>query len=252
MKEKISVLWFSTLLLVFLSSGVNVQQQSVLQNIQEKIDRCFIASFTQEGVYTEIEKELLLGLESARTENMQYHYRYWLSYLMYYQSMTSFKNGELEDSQKKLEKAMQYLDEIKAKDSEAYSLLSLEQIFNFQNVPRQEMMIYMTQISKNLEMALKLDESNVRSNYVNGYYDFYTPTEYGGGKKAEKYLLKAINGTNASSLYSPAWGKADAYHMLIQLYLKQGKKEQARQYYQTACALFPANTYITNLKKHFE
>jgi hypothetical protein len=101
-------------------------------------------------------------------------------------------------------------------------------------------------------MSLKLDENNVRSNYVNGYYDFYTPPEYGGGKKTEAFLLKAINGKNVSNPYSPTWGEAEAYPILIQLYLKQNKKEKAMQYYQTACKLFPDNTYIAKLKKHFE
>jgi pentatricopeptide repeat protein len=96
---------------------------------------------------------------------------------------------------------------------------------------------------------LQKDSLNLRAYYVLGANDFYTPEQYGGGKKAEFYLKRAIllNNQTVSNPYLPSWGKNSAYEMLIRLYINHKQFDEARKYFQEARALFPDDYMINNL-----
>jgi tetratricopeptide (TPR) repeat protein len=144
---------------------------------------------------------------------------------------------------------MNYLEEIGNKDSEYDSLLAYEQVFYFQFVKRQDMFIFMNKLSKSLKLAMELGASNPRAFFVNGYYDYYTPKEYGGKKKTEELLLKAINLNNSPRPFAPTWGVADSYSLLIQYYLENGDKAKANAMFLQAIKLFPTSRDILRLKK---
>ena len=104
-------------------------------------------------------------------------------------------------------------------------------------------------VKQNAEKALQLDSLNLRAYFVLGLNDFYTPEQYGGGKKVEDYLLKAIklNDQSVSNPYLPSWGKNTAYEMLIRLYINHKLFAEAKKYYQEAIALFPDDYMINKL-----
>jgi hypothetical protein len=248
---------FYMLLFFFFGSGFMIAAQSqvtrnVLDNIQNKIDSCFLVSFSKNGVYDPIEDSLKMGVINSKTDNLRYYYSYWLSYLLYYKSISYIKNGNDKSAKETIASAIKELEMIKNKDVEVYSLLALEQSYNFQFVPRQEIIIYMGHINDNLERAIQMDSENIRANYVNGSYDYYTPKEYGGGRKAEIFFLKAVEAKDSDRLYSPTWGKSDAYRLLIQYYMNNNSKEKAKKLFDDAMELFPNNITIKQLQKQIE
>lgn len=236
-------------LLVLISDSVFAQRARALDRVQEKIDSCFIASFNTPNAYDDLERNLMAGYKSEKSSNIKSYYLYWLSYLTYYKSVSAFKEADLEKSQKYVEQAINYLEKIGNKDSEYYSLLAYEQVFYFQFVKRQDMFIFMDKLSKSLKLAMELGASNPRAFFVNGYYDYYTPKEYGGKKKTEELLLKAINLNNSPRPFAPTWGVADSYSLLIQYYLENGDKAKANAMFLQAIKLFPTSQDILRLKK---
>ena len=211
-------------LLVLISDSVFAQRARVLDRVQEKIDSCFIASFNAPNAYDDLERNIMAGYKSEKSSNIKSYYLYWLSYLTYYKSVSAFKESDMENSQKYVEQAMNYLEEIGNKDPEYYSLLAYEQVFYFQFVKRQDMFIFMDKLSK-------------------------SPKEYGGKKKTEELLLKAINLNNSPRPFAPTWGVADSYSLLIQYYLENGDKAKANAMFLQAIKLFPTSQDILRLKK---
>ena len=240
--------------LLFLSivvciNTLSAQQVKMLDRIESRIDSSFIASFKNPKAYAGTEKSLLYGYNSEKSENIKSHYLYWISYLYYKKSISAFKEADLELSKKYVENAMNYLEKIREKNSEYYSLLAYEQIFYFQFVKRQNMFIFMDKLNNSLKMAIELDRSNPRAYYVNGYYDYYTPKEYGGKKKTESFLLKAVRMKNPQRPFSPTWGIVDSYSILIQYYIERGKKNKAKEMYQKAIEQYPKTWDIIRLQK---
>ncbi len=225
------------------------QNNSVLNGIQHKIDACFLSSFSSKSdVYKSLQDSLEDGVIKAKTDNLKYYYSYWSSYLLYYKSITYIKKGDDEKAKLFVASAIRKLEGIKNKDVEVYSLLALEQSYNFQFIPRQEFIVYMNRVKNNLEKAITLAPDNVRANYVNGSYDFYTPKEYGGGRKTEFFLMKAIESADKNHLYKPTWGRSSAYDLLIQYYLNNNSIKQAKKYLNIALDLFPDDVSIKHLK----
>ncbi|MDR0603286.1 MAG: hypothetical protein LBG80_03170 [Bacteroidales bacterium] len=251
-KKKKCTLLFLFLGSTFITIAQNQEKKNVLDNIQNKIDSCFLVSFSQDSVYEPIENALREGIVKSKSDNLRYYHSYWFSYLLYYKSITYIKNGNEKKAKETIAFAIKELEKIKNKDVEVYSLLALEQSYNFQFVPRQEIIIYMGYINDNLEKAIQMNPENVRANYVNGSYDFYTPKEYGGGRKTESFLLKAIQSEDTEHLYSPTWGKVDAYRLLIQYYLTNDSKEKAKKFFIEAQRLFPDNNMIKQLQKQID
>jgi hypothetical protein len=104
-------------------------------------------------------------------------------------------------------------------------------------------------VNKNVNSAVSLDSTNLRAWYVSASNDFYTPEQYGGGKKAEKYLLKAISlpAQKIKNGYLPSWGKEESYVMLITLYVQNEKWDLAKKYYQEGIAAFPKSYQFNQL-----
>ena len=220
----------SLLLLGIFSCTVSAKKDVVLNKIQNKIDTCFVLSFKNPKAYDDLEKDLTAGYKTAKSENMKSYYLYWLSYMTYYKAVSAFKEADLEKSQKFAEQAMGYLEKMKKKDSEYY------------------MFIFMEKLNKNLKLSMDMGATNPRAYFVNGYYDYYTPKEYGGKKKTEKLLLKAIKMKNSDAPFSPTWGIVDSYSILIQYYIENGNKAKAKAMYQQAIKRFPTSRDILRLK----
>ncbi|MCI5560884.1 MAG: hypothetical protein SPJ29_00760 [Phocaeicola sp.] len=241
------IVWFF-IGVVLCVNTLSAQQVKILEGIESKIDSCFIASFKNPQAYQDTEKALLSMYNTEKSENMKSHYQYWISYLYYKKSISVFKGGDWEISKKYVEEAISYLEKNHEKTSEYYSLLAYEQIFYFQFVKRQDMFVFLDKLNNSLKMAIELDRSNPRAYYVNGYYDYYTPKEYGGKKKTELFLLKAISMRNSQKPFSPTWGIVDAYSTLIQYYVETGRKVKAKEMYQKALELYPGALDIIRLK----
>ncbi len=222
------------------------QSDSLLVNIQNKIYTAFVQGFISKSnaKLTSLSNEL----EMLYNEKNQKLILYWRSYLQYYSAIYYLNRGDRNISEKEIDKGIDWLKGMKNKNSEDYALLSLLQGFGIQFKGMKAMFIS-SKIKKNANTAIALDSTNLRAYYVYASNDFYTPKKYGGGKEAEKYLLKAISlpVQKIKNAYLPSWGKKESYEMLIKLYIKQGKWDLAKKYFQEGIKRYPDSYEIKKL-----
>jgi tetratricopeptide (TPR) repeat protein len=227
------------------------QQDPLLANIQNKIMAAFVQDFMGQTPDTQALAGLdaqLVDLGKQKPSNL---IQYWRAYNHYYQAICYIKKDNKAASEKAINQAIDLLDELRNKNSEDYALLSLAQGFSIQFKGGMGAGITSAKAKTNGEKATSADPNNLRAYFVLGSNDFYTPKQYGGGKKAENYLLKAISLPEQATpnAYLPSWGKDQAYAMLIELYLQKGDKEKAKEHFKTASDLFPDNYQISQLAK---
>jgi hypothetical protein len=86
--------------------------------------------------------------------------------------------------------------------------------------PQSRWMLYGQSSSDYLEKARQADSTNPRPYYLEGQYKFFTPEEFGGGKKAAAPLLEKsiemFDSFKAASELHPTWGKSAAAWFLSQ------------------------------------
>jgi len=224
----------------------SIQQDSLLVGIQEKISNAFVQSFMAKN-----NNELNLiskDLENLYSTNKNNIILYWKSYLQFYSSIYYLKKGDKKTAEKEIDKGIDWLNDMKNKNSEDYALLAMLQGFGIQ-FKGMEAMIVSSTIKKNIKRAIAIDSTNLRAYYVYASNDFHTPEKYGGGKEAEEYLLKAIYfpAQKIKNDYLPSWGKEESYEMLIKLYIKKEKWELAKKYFQEGITAFPESYTINQL-----
>jgi len=220
---------------------------TLLNKIQQKVLNAFL-----EGKINQNDKELVLleqALLSLNTKSDNDIIVYWYSYACYYHSILLMIEKETKKSEKILDKGIKKLNDVTLKNSEHLALLALMESFSIQYASNLEIPFITKHVKQNAEKALQIDSLNLRAYFVLGSNDFYTPEQYGGGKKAEGYLKKAINLNDQSvpNLYLPDWGKNSAYEMLIKLYIKRKQFDKAKKCYQEAITLFPDDYMINKL-----
>lgn len=219
---------------------------AVMEGIQEKINQMFGQAFMTQK--PDAMEDLSNDLKELYKDYKQNLIQYWRAYLQFYKSIYYLKNGDKKNAEKEIDQGIEWLKGIQGKNSEDYALLSLLQGFSLQFKGFRVMFIS-SEVKENAELAITLDSMNLRGYYTFASNDYYTPEKYGGGLKAENFLLKAIALPNQSiaNRYSPSWGKQEAYEMLINLYIKREQWEQAKTYFQQAIAKYPDNYQINRI-----
>jgi tetratricopeptide (TPR) repeat protein len=98
--------------------------------------------------------------------------------------------------------------------------------------------------------AVESGPRNPRVWLLRGIGAIFTPSMFGGGlDKAKEYLEKSIaffDGDNPERPL-PAWGRAEAYIWVGQVYAKQGKADAAKGAYQRAVDIEPDNGWARGL-----
>lgn len=216
----------------------SVENSFVLNGIQQKIEKTLSEAFaTKNGLPLEnLEKQL-----SDNKQNSQWN-SYWKSYLNFYQSIFYLKTGDKEKASKYNQKSIDILKDKKNKNAEDYALLvnNLSLSFVFMKNQMEAMQID-AEIRENLQKGFRLEKENPRLYYVEGNYDTHIPKQYGGGKKVETSLLKAISLSepNQNSDHLPTWGKKEAYKKLLEWYIYENQKEKADELQKKFYAEFP-------------
>lgn len=98
--------------------------------------------------------------------------------------------------------------------------------------------------------ALAAGPDNPRVWMLRGVSDFFRPKLFGGSpEKAEASLKRALTlfAKDAPAPPAPWWGHAEAYGWLGQVYVKQGRVEEAKAAYARALELQPGNAWILEL-----
>ncbi|RPH32966.1 MAG: tetratricopeptide repeat protein [Bacteroidales bacterium] len=223
------------------------QTDTLLNRIEQKVAMAFA-----KGTIGKTDNDLVALEESLLALNMKKGNSiivYWYSYACYYHSILSMINKDLKKSENVLDEGLDMLDEVDPKTSEHYALLALMKSLSMRFAAGIRAPFISASVKSNAEKALELDSLNLRAYYVLGSNDFYTPEQYGGGKKAEGYFKKSIKMNNQSvkNQYLPSWGKNLAYELLIRLYIKREQFADAKKCFQEAIALYPNDYQINQL-----
>ncbi|MDO5105216.1 hypothetical protein [Capnocytophaga sp.] len=203
----------------------SVENQFSLNGIQQKIETALGEAFTtKNGLPLEnLEKQIIDNKQNTDWD------LYWQSYLNFYQTIFYLQSGNKEKSAEYNRKSIDILQDKKDKNAEDYALLAnnLSLSFAFMKNPMEAMKID-AELRENLQKGFRLQKENPRLHYVEGNYDTHMPKQYGGGKKAETSLLKAISlaEPNQNSDHLPIWGKKEAYEQLLKWYLSENQKDK--------------------------
>jgi hypothetical protein len=220
---------------------------TLLQNIQQKVLKAFVNSKINNTDKELIALELsLLDLNKKSSNNIII---YWYSFACYYHSILLIIEKDNKKSEEILDKGIKEIESVNLKNSEHLALLALMESFSIQFAPGIQAPFISKRVKENTEKALQIDSLNLRAYYVLGSNDFYTPEQYGGGKKTESFLKKAISlkDQTVSNPYLPSWGKNSAYELLIRFYIKKQNLNEAKKYYKEAIAAFPDDYMINKL-----
>ena len=223
-----------------------IKSDTILVGIQNKIYDAFVQSLMSKD--NKALSELSNNLDELNKSKKQNLILYWQSYIQFYSSIYYLKKGDKEIAEQEIDKGINWLNEMKNKNSEDYALLAMLQGFGIQFKGMKAMFVS-GDIKKNLKKAIAIDTTNLRAYYVYASNDFHTPKKYGGGKETEEYLLKAISLPiqKVKNDYLPSWGKEEAFEMLIKFYIKNEKWDLAKKYYKKGIAAFPKSYTISQL-----
>jgi hypothetical protein len=228
------------------TSSEYFQTDSLLTGIQNKIYDAFVKDrMSQKSLAL---NELSIKLENYNKTKNQTLITYWQGYAKFYSSIFFLSTGDMKSAGTEINKGIGLIESIGKKNSEDYALLAMLQSFSIQ-FDNMKAMYISESIKNNANKAISLDSTNLRGWYVIGSNDFYTPEQYGGGKAAEKYLLKAISlpAQKIENTYLPSWGKEESYELLIKLYIKNEKWDLAKKYYQEGTIAYPKSYILKQL-----
>ncbi|RXK49828.1 tetratricopeptide repeat protein [Aquirufa rosea] len=181
-----------------------------------------------------------------------YQYYYWNAYAHYmdYFNYKLSNPSEEKKAEQCLEHATKLLGKINQTNSEVVALQSLIDglKLNFTNVFL--LPIKAGKVGKLAERAIELNPQNPRAYYALAIYDYYTPKIYGGRKRVEANLTKAIHLFQNPLIHTkePQWGFSESYLYLIRFLKEENQKSKAQQYLQEAKTKFPENTSFQHFK----
>ncbi|MEM9888461.1 MAG: hypothetical protein AAF849_21380 [Bacteroidota bacterium] len=223
---------------------VSLSASDDLAEMEETIQNAFNQSFMQQSI--EPLEVVLKHLDNM--ENNEW-VAYWKAFALYRKGIFYTVSSEVEKSEANIEAALVTLDGAPKKTSEHYALQGMIRSFSTQFASGMKAGIISQKASSDFKKALKLDENNMRAHYGIGSQDFYTPEKYGGGKKAEEYLLKAISLEDQyhKNPVMPTWGKDEAYEILLRHYIKQEEFDKAKKLFQEAMKAFPGHYQLTQV-----
>lgn len=194
------------------------------------------------------EMEAALRHLAATSEQADYYRRYWLGLTLYLKSLALMQQGKREDAKEVLADGIETLKGIPHPDEEVYALLGLAAGLNLQYVPRQSIMLAISEVNSYLARAVSGRET-LRGLYANAVSDWNTPVEYGGQLRAESFVRKALSlPDRAGGPLSPSWGRDFATALLIRILLTKGKKAEALELLEKARKQLPDSALLARIQ----
>ena len=226
-------------------------QDSILNNIQEKISQAANEAFIDKNTYSLDKIENQLKSADLEDENLK---NYWIGYVNYYKTIVGLKIGDEDLCRQASHKGITVLEQNKVTTSEDYALLALLKGLSFSFSSGMKAPVISSEAQEYIKKGLEADSTNFRVHYAQARLDFYMPKEYGGGKKAEKHLLKAVElqERNIDNPRMPRWGKEEVYDLLIRYYLREEQKDSAQKYFDEAKRLFPNSYVVSSHQQNFQ
>ena len=174
--------------------------------------------------------------------------RYWLSYGLYNQALIADRLEDKKAAEELIDRAIELLKPLE-EDAESQALLALQLGYSTRFKSYWSMMSLGRAAYQRAERAVALAPTNMRTNLALAINDFYTPKVFGGGKKVETHLKKALQAPNPSaSVTTPTWGKPNVYELLVKYYQKNKQQTQAQNFLNQGLSEFPNSELLLSLK----
>ena len=230
-------------LLFFFPTFLWAQDISVLKGIHHCYAEALTQSFVQQGNQM---APIIEKLAAAQAENEHPLLVYWQAYGHYQEGIYFMKMEQNDVGKAALEKGIALLEAQAELDAESHILIGSLQSLMITFAPGQVMSLS-SKSAKHYQKAVKLEPNNLRGHLSLGKSDFYKPKMYGGGKKVEEHLLKALSLEDQyhDDPYLPRWGREDAYMYLVQYYQREGRMDEAKMYCKQGLGLYP-ESYVLN------
>lgn len=254
-------LTYKLILLLFIASGkfygfnklqtnytLTASQKDSIGSIQMEIDNSLSKSLELNSLKPlEQYSKHLTANEMVYSENS---IRYWQAYISYQKAVYYLIQGDQSASEESCDFGIGLLNHNDNKNSEDYALLANLEAFSIQ-FKGAKVLVIAPRLRKNARKAIALDSLNLRAFYVLGSNDFYTPKQYGGGKKTELYLKKALSipSKKNTNSFSPNWGREESYALLAQFYLEENFPTKAQDIINEGLLIFPENYQLKILLK---
>jgi hypothetical protein len=228
---------FSFLVAVYTTLPLFAQNLSYLQNVQSKIDSALTHSFAQQNTAP---LDSILTQLAALTPQSNLT-TYWQSYARSMVTIYFMKMKQTAKAESAINRACDDMEKLDKKNTEDYALLASVQNLAIQFRSGMGAGKLSSQAVENAQKAIQMDSTNLRAWYVLGTNDFYTPAFFGGGKKTEQYLTKALScpAQRVPNPYMPSWGREESYHLLLTYYVQKEQYEPARILLNAAKAEYP-------------
>lgn len=219
----------------------------LLDSIQSQIYDAFVKGMINKSAAPMTEMNKQLGSLYEESPNKLIHY--WQAYLSYYKAIFHLQMNQQKASEEAVEDGITLLEDMSRKNSEDFALLALMESFSLQFKSSMKLAFVSGDVKEHAQKSKELNPENPRAYFVLGSNDFYTPEKYGGKKKAESYLKKAISlpAQEQPNPYLPSWGVEESYEMLVKYYIQEEEWENAKKYFAEAREKYPNNYRINEM-----
>ena len=245
MKGLINHFLYNTVTLVFILWFSSVLGQNPTPEATIKL--AFQQSKTQQ-TQSQLVKHNTILKQAFNKEDNNFN-RYWLSYGLYNQALIAHRLENKKAAEELINRAIELLKPLK-EDAESQALLALQLGYSSRFKSYWSMMSLGRAAYQRAERAFALAPTNMRTNLALAINDFYTPKAFGGGKKVETHLKKALQAPNPSaSATTPTWGKQNVYELLVKYYQKNKQQNQAQKFLNQGLSEFPNSELLLSLKQ---
>ena len=243
MKGLINHFLYCTVTLLFLLCFTPVLGQNPTP--EAAIQLAFQQSKTQQTQSPLVKHNTMLEQTFEKEDNN--FNRYWLSYGLYNQALIADRLEDKKAAEELIDRAIELLKPLE-EDAESQALLALQLGYSTRFKSYWSMMSLGRAAYQRAERAVALAPKNMRTNLALAINDFYTPKVFGGGKKVETHLKKALQAPNPSaSVTTPTWGKPNVYELLVKYYQKNKQQTQAQNFLNQGLNEFPNSELLLSL-----
>ena len=226
-----------------------VHSDATPTNIQSKILDAFNYACTHHN--NESLRSIISELANPHSRTTTSRPLYWKSYALYYNSLYLLRNSNKKQAKEELSKGIEVMEGLKQKDAEDYTLLAMLHYLSchFLGFPR--VIMAGRNATNAIEKSIELKGNNVRTYYVQAFADYHRPTKFGGGKKVESLLEKAISLPVQQTVdeQHPSWGRLESFELLSDFYIREKKLDKARKYIELGLTEFPESKVLNENQK---
>lgn len=225
----------------------HIKPNATLEGIEPRITAATNRAFMRRSASPLLElRDEITSVKGAEYERLV---SYWAAFTDFQLGVFGTNHDDVAGAKTAIERGINLLENVPGKNAEELSLLAFLQGFSTKFATDAEVIAISDEAHANISAAIKLNPDNLRTQYVLGCLDFYTPKEYGGGKVAKIHLSRATNlpANSIDSPYLPSWGKAEAYELLVRYYTAEGQLDVAEATLEEGLALYPDDHQLSLL-----